>query len=186
MRIWPSGADVSSCTSSSGTTYPTSGEGSAHWFNWGGCASWYTFEIPQGETVRLKIYTDSCAGCVCYHPDFDIYEFIGGSWVLEGTYDLPDVKGTTEYLYKSFDSNQIKVQTNNCFYIKIHGETTYTCGDGFCELDEIGSCYDDCGKLAIYTPTPEATVGEDVTFQVVHSADREPRVKITTPEGVIT
>jgi hypothetical protein len=135
----------------------------------------------------LKVYTDTCPGCVCYYPDFSIYEYIGGTWVLEGTYDLPNVKGITEYLYKTFDSSQIKVQSQsyNCFYLKIHGETTYTCGDGFCEADEVGTCYDDCGKLVIYTPTPEVTVGEEATFQVVHSVDKEPLVKVTNPNGII-
>jgi len=80
-EIDPYDADVEFCTASGGKIYSTTGKNSASWFNWGGCASTKYYEVEKGDELTLRIHTDSCPSCVCYHPDFNIYEEIDGRWV---------------------------------------------------------------------------------------------------------
>ena len=80
-EIDPYDADVETCRNSVGKIYNTTGPNSASWFNWGGCASTKYYEVERGTDLILRVHTDSCPSCVCYHPDFNIYEEIDGEWV---------------------------------------------------------------------------------------------------------
>jgi hypothetical protein len=80
-EIEPYDADVDKCISAHGVRYNATGPGAAPWFNWGGCAGTKYFEVEAGKPVILRVYTESCPGCVCYHPQFNVYDTVGGVWV---------------------------------------------------------------------------------------------------------
>lgn len=80
-EIDPYDADVKTCTASGGKIYSTTGNNSASWFIWNGCASTKYYEVEKGSDLILQVHTDSCPSCVCYHPNFYIYEYVDGKWV---------------------------------------------------------------------------------------------------------
>jgi hypothetical protein len=79
-EIEPYDADVKKCVSAHGVKYNTTGPGAAPWFNWG-CASEKYFLVAPGTDLILRAYTESCPGCACYHPQFNVYDEINGQWV---------------------------------------------------------------------------------------------------------
>jgi hypothetical protein len=80
-EIEPYDADVKTCVSAHGVKYNATGPGAAPWFNWGGCASTKYFQVNPGTDLILRAYTEACAGCVCYHPQFNVYDMVDGNWV---------------------------------------------------------------------------------------------------------
>jgi hypothetical protein len=80
-EIDPYDSDVKTCRSSVGDIYSTIGRDSASWFNWGGCASTKYYEVGGCGELILRVHTDNCSSCVCYHPDFNIYEKVDSEWV---------------------------------------------------------------------------------------------------------
>jgi len=119
-EINPYDADVKTCIDSEGKTWPTIGEGSAAWFLWGGCAKEKYYEVTQGQELTFHVYTDSCPGCVCYFPNFYVYEYENGGWVQKKYLDLPDQKGLTLDEKYTPNSNKIKISASNCFYLDIY------------------------------------------------------------------
>jgi hypothetical protein len=99
LEINPYDADIPYCRNSRGVKYSTTGPESASWFVWGGCAHSKFYNVTPGEELLFRIYTDSCAGCVCYHPNFSIYEYREENWEKAEDFDLPDVKGITENVF---------------------------------------------------------------------------------------
>ncbi|MDD3190174.1 MAG: hypothetical protein PHI66_00555 [Candidatus Pacebacteria bacterium] len=120
-KIVPYYADVDSCTSSAGRVYPTTKEGYANWFIWGGCARNKYYTVTSGEEITLKVKTDSCASCMCYHPKFNLYELSSsGTWELKEEYDLPAEKGYTKTINYTPDSSKVRIEALSCFYLDIY------------------------------------------------------------------
>jgi hypothetical protein len=128
-EIDPYYADVDYCISSDGVIFSTTKPPSAPWFIWGNCAREKYYNVIKGEKLRLHVYTDACPGCVCYYPDFDIYEYQNNSWILSKSFDLPNVKGLYQNEYYIPNSDKIKVVAKNCFYLDIfsYKNITTTC-----------------------------------------------------------
>jgi len=122
-EINPYDADVDTCTSSSGKVYPTTGNNSASWFVWNGCAHNKYYRVNKGEKLIFKVHTDSCSDCVCYHPNFYVYEYENGNWVQKKYFDLPDEKGKTWYEDYTPTSNRIKIYAPQCFYLDVYSLT---------------------------------------------------------------
>ena len=122
-EIDPYDANVASCTSASGKYYLTTGPQSAPWFIWGGCAKYKYYQVTPGQQIRLHAYTDSCSGCVCYYPNFYIYEYQNGQWVHSQYFDLPDKKGQHYNEYYTPTSDKIKVYATGCFYLDIFSKS---------------------------------------------------------------
>jgi len=118
-EVNPYQADVQTCTNSASQVLQTTGEGSAPWFLWGGCAREKYYEVNPGEELRFHIYTDSCAGCVCYYPKFYLYEFENEQWVKKQTFDFAYQKGITIDEKYVPNSNKIKIEALKCFYLDI-------------------------------------------------------------------
>ena len=119
-EIDPYSADVKTCTNSRGKVFSTTGEDSASWFVWNGCARNKYYNVNPGEKLTLNTRTDSCPGCVCYHPNFYIYEYENGKWIFKKYFDLPDVKGVTKDVYYAPSSNKIKIYAPRCFYLNVY------------------------------------------------------------------
>jgi len=118
--IYPYDADVKTCSDSSGKVYPTTGEGSAPWFNWGGCASNKYYYVNPGQQLKLNAYTDSCSVCACNHPNFYLYEYENGTWVNKKYFDLPDVQSLNQDQYYTPSSKMIKIYAPSCFYLTVY------------------------------------------------------------------
>jgi hypothetical protein len=120
-EINPFYADVSYCRDSSGVKYPSTGDKSASWFAFNGCAREKQYQVNKGEKLRIRVYTDSCSGCVCYRPTFNLYVYINGSWILSKYFNLPNVKGleTNEYYIPNSDKIKIVTINYNCFYMDV-------------------------------------------------------------------
>jgi len=119
-EINPYDADVKTCIDSEGKTWPATGEGSAAWFGWGGCTHNKYYYVNPGQQLRFHVYTDSCPGCVCYFPNFYVYEYENGSWISKKYFDLPDTKGITREEYYAPSSNMMKIYAPSCFYLDIY------------------------------------------------------------------
>jgi peptidoglycan hydrolase-like protein with peptidoglycan-binding domain len=119
-EVNPYDADVKTCMDSAGKVWPATGEGSADWFVWGGCTHNKYYFVNPGQQLRLHAYTDSCPGCVCYFPNFYLYEYENGNWIQKKYFDLPDVKGITRDEYYTPSSNRIKIYAPSCFYLKVY------------------------------------------------------------------
>ena len=122
-EIDPYDADVDTCINSKGIEYSTTGPKSASWFLWGNCAKEKYYQVEKGKILRFHVYTDSCPGCVCYFPDFDVYEYQDGKWVLKKSYDLPNIKGMHQNEFYTPNSNKIKIVAKNCFYLDVFSLT---------------------------------------------------------------
>jgi len=122
-EINPYDADVDTCTSSSGKVYLTTGNNSASWFVWNGCAHNKYYRVNKGEKLIFKVHTDSCSDCVCYHPNFYVYEYENGNWIQKKYFDLPDKKGKTWYKEYIPTSNRIKIYAPECFYLDVYSLT---------------------------------------------------------------
>ncbi|MFZ2455528.1 MAG: hypothetical protein WAX07_03530 [Candidatus Altiarchaeia archaeon] len=33
-----------------------------------------------GTDPILRAYTEACPGCVCYHPQYNVYDLVKGKW----------------------------------------------------------------------------------------------------------
>lgn len=119
-EIDPYGADVPDCINSKGVKYSTTGPKSASWFIWGGCARNKYYNVTPDEELVLHVHTDSCAGCVCYHPNFYIYEYRNEAWEEIKYFDLPDVKGITEDVFYTPFSDKVRIYANDCFYLDVY------------------------------------------------------------------
>jgi len=119
-EINPYDADVKTCTNSRGKVFSTTGEDSASWFVWNGCTRNKYYNVNPGEKLTLNTRTDSCPGCVCYYPNFYVYEYENGKWVYKKYFNLPDVKGVTKDVYYTPSSNKIKIYAPRCFYLNVY------------------------------------------------------------------
>ncbi len=127
FEIDPYDADVDYCISSASTgqqKISTTGPQSAAWFIWNNCAKYKYYNVNKGEKLRLHVFTDGCDGCVCYYPNFDVYEYQNGDWVLSKTFDLPDVKSLEQNEYYIANSDKIKIAAKNCFYLDIFSSSS--------------------------------------------------------------
>lgn len=118
-EIDPYDSDVTHCTSSGGVTYSTTEYPSASWFAWGGCARYKYYNVNKGQELRFYVRTDTCSGCICYHPNFYVYEYENGQWVQKEYIDLEDVKGLKKDAYYTPNSNKIKIHGSSCFYLDV-------------------------------------------------------------------
>jgi len=119
FEINPYDADVETCTSSNGEVFSATGEDSASWFVWGGCAHNKYYYVNPGQLLRLYVQTDSCPGCVCYYPNFYVYEYQNGDWVQVKYFDLPEQKTLSQDVYFTPRSDKIKIYAPSCFYLDI-------------------------------------------------------------------
>jgi len=138
-EIYPYDADVDFCYNNKGIKYSTTGPDSASWFIWNSCARDKYYEVTPGEEIRLHVYTDSCSSCVCYFPNFKIYEYENGIWVHKKSFDLPDVKGQNYNEYYTTSSDKIKISATNCFYLDVFSLKGELCIFGICELKDRGT-----------------------------------------------
>lgn len=161
-EIYPVDSDVYNCTTSTGLVKPATGQGSANWFIWNGCSRYKIYNTTLGTAVKLRYYTDTCSGCVCYYPDFSVYGWAGSYWVLKKTFDNPNQKGYSGEVYYHPSSELIMIKADNCFYLNVFKTDILTatnmsseevgdvpvdyCGDGSCNGNEnCTSCVADCG-----------------------------------------
>jgi len=119
LEIYPYDADVSICVSSRGKKFPTTGLNSAKWFVWGGCAKSKFYNVVPGKELIFHVYTDSCLGCVCHHPNFYIFESQNGKWEQTKYFDLPDIPKFSENIFYTPSSDKIKISANDCFYLRV-------------------------------------------------------------------
>jgi len=122
-EIYPYNADVESCTAASGKVYPTTGEGSATWFVWNGCAHNKYYKVNPGEKLMFLATTDACGDCMCWHPNFHVYEYEEGNWVEKRYFDLPDKKGIRKVVSYTPTSSKIKIYASQCFYLNVYSLT---------------------------------------------------------------
>lgn len=114
---------IASCTNYAGKKYPATGRSDgyfANWFAWGGCAENKIYDVPAGKKILLKIYTDSCANCVCDNPNFCIHEYLNGEWKEYGCIAFPEQKGISREFYFVPNSQRIKISSTSCFYLNIY------------------------------------------------------------------
>ena len=123
-EIEPYDADVKTCTDSDGRVYTIGSNPSAPWFIWGGCAKYKMYNVVKGDNLRFHVYTDSCAGCVCTNPNFDVYEYQNGSWVFSKSVSLPSGKGLNQNEYYTTNSDKIKIVAKSCFYLDVFSPPT--------------------------------------------------------------
>ena len=139
-EIEPYDSDVKKCVSAHGVTYNTTGPGAAPWFNWGGCAGTKYFQADPGTDLVLRVYTEACAGCVCYYPQFNVYDMVDGSWVkyknesgekaqeivpqLNDTesysISLPHVAGMEWEIPYTSHGSMLMISSDKCFYLNIY------------------------------------------------------------------
>ncbi|RLG14487.1 MAG: hypothetical protein DRN71_03015, partial [Candidatus Nanohalarchaeota archaeon] len=151
MQVYPSGSDVEYCKNNRGVKSPTQGEGAATWFLWNGCSKYKEYEVVPETKLRFLITGDSCSGCVCYSPNFKIYEYddsIGG-WTMTKQYSPKGYRGYRDNLYYVPQSSKIKVEASRCFYLRVYyrykQDFPSVCSDGVCASGEsIASCPKDC------------------------------------------
>jgi hypothetical protein len=120
-QMYPSQADVASCVSADGNTYPAIGFKSANWFLWNKCASQKIYPVNAGKMVALSVYGDSTPDSICKYPSFTLYDNIDGNWQKAATVDLSGYQdsATHNYFYMPI-SDQIKIEALNCFYMKVY------------------------------------------------------------------
>jgi hypothetical protein len=120
LEIYPYDADVAYCRDSKGVEHPTTGRESASWFEWGGCANNKYYNVVSGEQLVFHVHTDSCSGCLCYYPNFSIYEYRKENWEKVRDFNLPNVKGITEDVLYTPSSDKIKIYASDCFYLDVY------------------------------------------------------------------
>lgn len=167
--IYPYYADTTTCYDSSGKAYNAYGNSSPSWFVYGGCPNSKYYYVNPDQKVYFRAVTDACSSCVCYHPNFYVYEYLNGEWAEKKYFDLPDQKGISQVVYYTASSRQIKVYASQCFYLSVFAEnpvtntaptTTSTVQNWFCNntdwfgsgdsahlqrLSTKGTCFDDYG-----------------------------------------
>ena len=119
-QMYPGAADVSSCVSVDGNTYPAFGFKSANWFLWNKCAGQKTYPIVAGKTVVLSVYGDQSPDSVCKHPSFTLYDNIDGNWQKAAVVDLSGEDGQEHNYFYTPISDQIKIEALSCFYLKVY------------------------------------------------------------------
>ncbi|MGB0653011.1 MAG: PKD domain-containing protein [Thermoplasmatota archaeon] len=119
---WPSGAPAATCTDGGGGTWPSTGVGAAAWFhyNGGGCGAWKEYDVLSGIDLKIIGYSDDCTGCVLYHINYDLYDWIGGAWSLVQSVDGPDVPGGTHLLDYQPVGDKIRIEASTGFYAEVH------------------------------------------------------------------
>ncbi len=121
-EIYPYESDSQFCQDSGNVPYTSTGPNYAHWFLYGGCGSKKYFHVMPGYKIVIYAYTDSCSECVCYHPNFYIYELVNGTWINMKYVDLPDEKGISKYITYIPVSYTIKLYATGCFYVNVYSE----------------------------------------------------------------
>ncbi len=151
MQVYPSGSDVEYCRNNRGVKSPTQGEGAATWFLWNGCSKYKEYEVVPGKELRFLITGDSCSSCVCYSPNFKIYEYgdLIAEWTMTKQYSPDGYRGYRDNLYYVPQSSKIKVEASKCFYLRVYyrykQDFLGVCGDGVCAYGEdVASCPKDC------------------------------------------
>ncbi len=96
------------------------------WFNYGDCDDWKEYPVNADAWVGLYAYGDSCGGCVLWHVNFSIQEYIPyyGWQTVETHNPEPDTKGmvyTTSFRTSS-ETNKIRIYANSNakFYLKVY------------------------------------------------------------------
>ena len=77
-EINPYKADVATCRSAAGKIYNATGEGSAAWFAWNGCAKEKYYKVIPGKQITFYVRTDKAS---CRRPQFYVYENLMGEWL---------------------------------------------------------------------------------------------------------
>ena len=90
-------------------------------FNYSPCGNTKIYNVDINDELKFSAYGDNCAGCVCYHPNFDIYEYINNDWNLIKSVDEPDQMGIKyEYFYNAKGSKIKVVGTDGCFHFNLY------------------------------------------------------------------
>ena len=121
-EIYPYESDSQFCQDSQNLPYTSTGPSYAHWFLFGGCGSKKYFHVMPGYRMIIYAYTDSCSECVCYHPNFYIYELVNGTWANMKYVDLPDEKGISKYITYVPVSHNVRLYATGCFYVAAYSE----------------------------------------------------------------
>jgi hypothetical protein len=117
-RVWPSAADVGSCTEGNGPLN-TTGPGAEDWLDYAGCGNQRDFTTTPGEEISIMTHGDGCAcgGCVLWHIDYDLEENTTGTgFQIEDQVVMPDsvqcpatgeVNNTTNYTAVTTDVRMV-------------------------------------------------------------------------------
>jgi len=119
-KIYPYYADKELCLDSKGNEHPSMGEGAARWFLWNNCTREKYYRVVPGEPVIFNACGDTCSGCVCYHPDFTVWEYENSRWEPKQRFKGPDVKGVNVFFSYLPQSFKIKVRAAKCFYLDVY------------------------------------------------------------------
>jgi hypothetical protein len=122
-RLWPVGADVSTCTEGNGPLN-TTGPGAEDWFSYAGCGVQRDFSTTPGSEISVITHGDGCAcgGCVLWHIDYVLEENTGSGFQVEDTVMMPDstqcpstgeVNNTTDYTPLTNDVRLIAEEDTN-------------------------------------------------------------------------
>jgi hypothetical protein len=125
-QVVPYNADVPYCYDAGGNKYGTAGYNAEfqNWFVFGDCPHSKYYRVVPGKEIILNVKTDiaSCSDCLCNHPNFSLYEYIGGSFKKTKEFNFPDSGGVLEKVYYTPTSDKIIIEANECFYLNVFQE----------------------------------------------------------------
>jgi hypothetical protein len=121
-RIWPVATDGGiTCTDNHGDAWPSTGEGSAEWFDFIDCGNIKEFEAPPCAWVAVKSRGDICDGCVLWHINYVIEEWSGGGWVETLRINPePDRRGMTDATCYQTPSGRFRIHALDGFYVQVY------------------------------------------------------------------
>lgn len=123
-RVWPVDTNASDgvCLSANDEESPASGEGSAAWFDYGGCGSWKEFEVESGRSYRVVSRTDQGVLTDAAH---EIQERVDGEWETKRRVEDPlgpDARRTQEYTPETGRLRVVNVDggSGTGFYLELY------------------------------------------------------------------
>ena len=143
-------------------------------FNYSPCGDTKIYNVVPGDSLRLSAYGDNCASCVCYHVNFDLYDYINGEWVKVKTVDEPDEKTGIRSIFNYIPkSDKIKVVgTSGCFHFNLYREKSENneSSDGENQNNNSGDCLPD-GTLLKLPGDPKIYVVRNCKKQWIETAE---------------
>jgi len=90
-------------------------------FNYSPCGDTKIYEIRTGDELRFVAYGDSCASCVCYSLNFDIYDYVGDTWTKVKSVNNGSVKNSSNVFNYIPKGEKVKViGTSGCFHFNLY------------------------------------------------------------------
>ncbi|MCK4892079.1 MAG: hypothetical protein KAS78_05410, partial [Candidatus Pacebacteria bacterium] len=120
-------------------------------FNYSPCGDTKIYNVTPGDSLRLSAYGDNCASCVCYHVNFDLYDYVSGEWVKVKTVDEPDEKTGIRSIFNYIPKgDKIKVVgTSGCFHFNLYKESGNNIDDDETVWD-VSIKFDEANKASFY------------------------------------